>query len=311
MPAVAVYLHSMFRTGSTYVASRYALDGRYLLFYEPFHAAIASPHRLANPLTSYERARENLRHEKIEGGYFSSYSLVDPQTGRKLHELFKYRFPVHDVMNDLSAAGAEYLGACLRVAKDARRSAVFGFCRSGLQVASMRRKLPGEHIYLYRDPRYQFASYKPTSNDFFMPQTLLHLLASRRLAPVALELARLPMPLPLLVRTASRVVPPGAVSKLGRAVGGRLSLDTRYALFYLSWLSCVEHGRANCSFSFSLMDAVNSTARKKAIEQNLGFELTELKALDRPDNLLNVDYATIESRVERLVPDLKGQLSSA
>jgi hypothetical protein len=310
MPAVAVYLHSMFRTGSTYVASRYAQDERYLLFYEPFHADIPSPRRLANPRKDYENARENLRHEKIAGGYFSSYSLVDPHTGRKLHELFRYRFPVHDVMNDLSAAGAEYLSACLRVAKDAGRSAVFGFCRSGLQVASMRRTLPGEHIYLYRDPRYQFASYQPTSNDFFIPQTLLHLLASRRLASIALELARLPVPLPLFVRTASLIVPPRPVAKLGRALGRRLSLEVRYAIFYLSWLSCVEHGRANCTFSFSLMDAVNSTARKKAIEEKLGVDLTGLRELDRPGNLLTVDYAAVESRVEKLVLDLKGQLAS-
>ena len=302
MRTAAVYLHSMFRTGSTYVASRYAQDEGYLLFYEPFHAAIPSPRRLANPLANYDSARENLRHEKIEGGYFSSYSLVDPHTGRKLHELFRYRFPVHDVMNDLSAAGAEYLGACVRVAKEAGRTAVFGFCRSGLQVASMRRKLPGEHIYLYRDPRYQFASYQPTSNDFFIPQTLLHLLASRRLAPVALELAQLPVPLPLLVRTASLIVPPRPVAKLGRALGSRLSLEASYAIFYLSWLSCVEHGRANSTFAFSLMDAINSTARKKTIEENLGIDLTGLRALDRPDNLLALDYPAIESRVEKLAP---------
>ena len=64
----------------------------------------------------------------------------------------------------------------------------------------MRAALPGRHLHLWRDPRHQFASYRPGRNDYFLPQTLLQLLASRSLAPAALALARLSPGLPPLVR---------------------------------------------------------------------------------------------------------------
>ena len=180
-----IYLHAMFRTGSTYLAARFAADPSFRLFYEPFHGDIASPGRLAQAAADYEARRQALGHDAIDGGYFAAYSALDPASARRLGALSRRRFSVHDPLNDLSAAGRAFLEACGRAARAERRRPVFGFSRSGLQVGSMRAALPGRHLHLWRDPRHQFASYRPGRNDYFLPQTLLQLLASRSLAPVA------------------------------------------------------------------------------------------------------------------------------
>ena len=110
----------------------------------------------------------------------------------------------------------------------------------------MRAALPGRHLHLWRDPRHQFASYRPGRNDYFLPQTLLQLLASRSLAPAALTLARLSPGLAPLVRTASLTLPPPVVARLGRHLARGLSPEEGYALFYLSWVACFEHAPDEC-----------------------------------------------------------------
>ena len=61
----AIYLHAMFRTGSTYLAARFAADPGFRLFYEPFHGDIALPRRLARAAADYEARRRALGHDAI------------------------------------------------------------------------------------------------------------------------------------------------------------------------------------------------------------------------------------------------------
>ncbi len=293
-----IHLHSMFRTGSTFLAARFAADPRCLLFYEPFHGDLLSARRMARALDAYEAKRRVLRHEAIDGGYFGAFERIDPASGRPLRTLARSRFSVHDVLNDLHASGAAYLAACARAAAAEGRHAAFGFCRSGLQVGAMRRVLPGRHVHLWRDPRQQFASFAPGRNDYFLSQTVLQLLASRRLAPIALALGQLPRHLPSLVRAASRALPPPAVARLGRRLAAGLAADEGYALFYLGWLACFEHARAHTELSFSLSEALSSPARRAEIEAVLGVGLDGLRQIDRPEAPTAIDHAGVERRVE-------------
>jgi hypothetical protein len=294
----AIYLHAMFRTGSTFLAARFAADARFRLFYEPFHADLASPRRLAREAAEYQARRLALGHDALDGGYFGAYAAPDPATGRSVRQGSRWRFSVHDPLNDLSAAGLAFLEACGRAGGAEGRRPVFGFCRSGLQVGSMRAALPGRHLHLWRDPRHQFASYRPGRNDYFLPQTLLQLLASRSLAPVALALAQLPPGLPTLVRAASRGLPPPLVARLGRRLARGLGPEDGYALFYLGWLACFEHARAQTELSFSLSGALASVARRRAVEAALGVRLDGLRPIDRDGALLDLDHGAVERRVE-------------
>ncbi len=63
-----VFLHSMWRTGSTYLASRFAEEARYCVFYEPFHEYVGSEKALLKVREEYARARALLRHPEVAGG---------------------------------------------------------------------------------------------------------------------------------------------------------------------------------------------------------------------------------------------------
>ncbi len=296
----AIYLHAMFRTGSTYLAARFAADARFRLFYEPFHGDLASPRRLAREAAAYDARRRALGHDPIEGGYFAAYTAPDPASGQPVRAASRWRFSVHDPLYDLSAAGLGFLDACGRAAAAEGRRPVFGFCRSGLQVGAMRAALPGRHLHLWRDPRHQFASYRPGLNDYFLPQTLLQLLASRTLAPAALMLARLSPALPPLVRAASLHLPPPLVARYGRRLARGLSPEEGYALFYLGWLACFEHARAQAELSFSLSEMLASVVRQREVEAALGVRLEGLRPIDRAGALLDLDHGAVERRVEAL-----------
>ena len=205
------------------------------------------------------------------------------------------------MLNGPSPAGIDYLRACERTAAAAGRAGMFGFCRSGLQVAGLAAALPGRHLHLFRDPRRQFASYEAAGRDYFLPQTLLQLLASRRLAAAALELGGLAAPLPPLVRAASRALPPAATARLGRGLARRLAPEARYGLFYLAWLACGAHGRAHARFSFALAEAA-VPARRRRIEEELGLGLEGLRAIDGPRRGLGFAAGPVEARVEKLAP---------
>jgi hypothetical protein len=180
---------------------------------------------------------------------------------------------------------------------------MFGFCRSGLQVAGLAAALPGRHLHLFRDPRQQFASYEAAGRNYFLPQTLLQLMASRRLAAAAAELAGLAPPLPPLVRAASRTLPPAALARLGRRLARGMTAETRYGLFHLAWLACGTHARAHARFSFALAEAA-VPARRRAIEAELGLGLDGLRDIDGADPGLGFAPGPVEARVERLAPPM-------
>lgn len=299
----AVFLHSMFRTGSTYLAARFAADPRYLMFYEPFHGGLASRRGIARSQRGYAASRAGLGHDPIDGGYWAAYLDVDPMTGRTPRALYRARFAVHDVLNGASPAGVSYLRACQRTAAAKGRAAMFGFCRSGLQVAGLAEALPGRHLHLFRDPRRQFASFEAAGRDYFLPQTLLQLLASRPLAAAALEVGGLAAPLAPLVRAASRTLPPAATARLGRGLARGLAPEARYGLFYLAWLACGAHGRAHARFSFALAEA-EAPARRRRIEEELGLRLEGLRAIDGAAPGPGFAAGPVEARVERLAPAL-------
>jgi len=298
----AVFLHSMFRTGSTFLAARFAADPRYLMFYEPFHGGLASLRGTLRSQRDYEAARAGLGHDHIADGYWSAYLARDPQTGRTPRDLYRVRFGVHDVLNGLSDQGARYLEACGRTAAGQGRVPVFGFCRSGLQVAAMKRRLPGRHLHLARDPRWQFASYETAGPDYFVPQTLLHLIASERLAPAVLTLSGLSRRWAPTVRRLSLHLPPPALARLGRTLALGLDTEARYAVFYLAWLACDAHGREHAALSFTLMDAVRVPERRRLVEDALGLPLDGLRPTDGTDPPLDFRAGAVEARVEALLP---------
>lgn len=293
-----VFLHSMFRTGFTFLATRYAASPDRRLFYEPFIGGISSKRILEKAAQSYEHKRLTMRHEKMDGGYFGSYFLIDPQSGKPAYSFHHQRFSNRNVYDAFSDQAYEYLAACIRAARDDSKSAVFGFCRSGLQIAGMRERLAGDHIYLVRDPHYQFGSYAYGQNDYFVPQTLLQVRSSPVLVPaVAALLPHLKIP-HIVIERLCALGPLKISARIGRQLARGLTEQDAYTLFYLSWLVSTQHGAKHADITVNLMELYTDPEKRAQTEHALGIRLDGLRQINDPAKRPALDFAPLEAKVE-------------
>ena len=295
-----VHVLSMWRTGSTWFGNRLAAAAGRMLFYEPFHEVIGSRRALAEADLDYRARRESLRHPPAETGYFDVYSAIDPESGAALRTLFPGAASLRDVYRGPSAATARYLAACERVARGRGLGAVFGFCRSGLQIDRSVPPFDARRVHLWRDPRSQFASYDWPRNDYFVPGTVLQLLASPRWAGPTLELLE---PLPRFWTGLLTMLPHTDVRNRLRVARRMLegqSHEAVYAVHYLAWSLCRRHADAVAERSFSLA-ALHADARLRTdAERWLGIDLRGLEPTVR-DTTAGPWSTRIESEVERVI----------
>lgn len=301
-----VFLHAMWRTGSSYLQSRFEEDPSRLCFYEPFNGEIGSARKRALAARDYATKRDALRHPAVEGGYFGRYEQADPASGLPLWRLAHPRLPLHDVYNGLSPQGLALLQGCQRLAARQGRQPVFGFCHSGLQIEAMRQALGGLHLYLWRDSRDQFYSYGPRDNDFFCAATALQLLASARLRPLALQLVPWlgqGWPGALLQPALVREAPHWLSMRAGRALWRRLSLAEAYLLFHLSWRVANEAGAQACELRCSLQQLQQDAALRDRLARRLGIQFPDLRYRPNPVDTLGLDFAALEQRVSQVLAE--------
>lgn len=305
----AVFLHSMWRTGSSYLLSRFAAEPRYLAFYEPFNGEIGSRRLRVRAARESAERHVRLRHPGSgDGGYFGLYDAADPLTGRPLWSFAHPRLALHDPYNGLSEAGRSLLQACGRLAASRGQVPVFGFCHSGVQVEAMQDAFGGEHVYLFRDPLDQFVSYQAGRNDFFAPATLVQLLASRTWAPAAVQLVPR---LAHLANGATSLVaaraPHWATMNLARRVAAPLTIADHYRLFLLSWHVSNGAPRTRCDESVSLHGLQGDEAQRADFEARHGVRLADLQYPASAHALFDgFDRAACEAEVQAVVRQTLG-----
>lgn len=309
-PATPVlFADAMWRSGSTYLASRFAQSGRYMLFYEPCHEGVGR-----KPTAARDRDRSrtrDLRHPELEGGYFSTYDRLDPQSGQPLRTLHAPDMAVRNVYNEGSDAAADFLCALVRLAQAERKIAFLGFCRSGIQTARLRALLGGEGVHLWRDPRTQFASYGWPGNDYFMAGTLLQLAFSAHYAALAADLA--PDAMRALRLRLARRLPDFRTRdryRLIRPLAAQLTAERSYALFYLSWLLSYRAGVTGHAMSFSLTQLCDDAAMRQRVTNAYGISFPDLRPT--PERVIEgIDYDAVEAEVARRLNALSGSPDSA
>jgi hypothetical protein len=296
MPVSApIFAHAMWRSGSTYLASRFAASERYLMFYEPCHEGIG---RKPSRARTRDRSRDRqLRHPGLDGGYFGAYDQLDPVSQRPLTAFFAPDISLRTVYATASDATVRYLEALNRCAQSQGKTAFFGFCRSGTQGAAAQARLSGRGLHLWREPRAQFTSYDWPANDYFMTGTLLQLAHSRRHAGLARRFAPGALASPLL-RLALLLPDRHARTqyRLARPVARQLTAEQSYALFYLSWLLSNHAGRSAAQLSFSLSGLAADAGLRARVEAEFGIRFDDLRAT--PDrHAPGISYDAIEADV--------------
>jgi len=167
-----LFIHALWRTGSTYFWSKYRAQPNCLAYFEPFHEALLDARETVLS-DQFQETRQLLRHPDMKSHYFSEYPFLPEGGVAHFSKDFSYDRYVLD--EEESAPGiAAYLDHLVKHARAQGRSAVFQCNRTALRTAWLRRHAAGKHIYIVRDPIDQFASYLDLNgNPYFLAGTML------------------------------------------------------------------------------------------------------------------------------------------
>lgn len=165
-----VFLHSLWRSSSTYFWQKLRNDKNNTCFYEPFHEQLS--HLTVAELDHFSQSTiKSLKHPRLSEGYFEEYrNLIDSRGVRLYHGRFALRdFVLEEEQKDEGLF--QYVSALIGHARDLNRRPILQFCRSALRAAWLKRHFSGTHVCLLRDPRQQWQSFHEQAkkgNHYFL-----------------------------------------------------------------------------------------------------------------------------------------------
>ena len=166
-----LFIHSLFRSGSTYVWNSFRRSPKgYWCYQEPLHEIVLALEKAPNELLTFATNEETkyLRHPKLDKPYyFELVEVHESWQGLVCPEIIYDNYFKREV-DDLLI---NYLSALCGAAKGLP---VIQECRTASRIASIKRELGGFHIYLCRNPWDQWWSYKANAYFEAINQVLLN-----------------------------------------------------------------------------------------------------------------------------------------
>ena len=170
--AEPVFLHSSFRTGSTWLWAKIRSAPTTLAYYEIFHEALAT-------LTPADVSRFNVsswdsRHPDAASYFLEFTPLLAAEGGILGHDRrapMEGFIPRNGPDGELAASELAYIDHLVSQARTNRRIPVLSCTRSLGRARALRKSVGGKTIFLYRNLFHQWASYcwqKENSNMYFM-----------------------------------------------------------------------------------------------------------------------------------------------
>lgn len=152
-----IFIHSLFRTGSTYIWNKFRQNPNYYCYYEPFHEILkgVKPKNIECALTkNYDR----VKHPQLERYYLYEYKPL-LENGRSGVPYFKKSFSFDEFCNnETNPSLQKYIDYLIEGAGN--KVPVLQFNRSALRVKWFKQNYPDSlNIYLVRNPRDQRESY--------------------------------------------------------------------------------------------------------------------------------------------------------
>lgn len=162
MPPFPIFIHSLFRSGSTYFFHVFRRSpANYYCFQEALHPVVYFNREYPQELLKFsETIYKLLRHPNLEKPYF--YELVPLADAWKDKISFSALFDGY-FGHEAADNGIEFFRAILNQVKD--KKPVFEECRTSNRIGLFKKAFGGFHIYLWRNPWDQWWSYK-TTNGF-------------------------------------------------------------------------------------------------------------------------------------------------
>ena len=248
-----VFVHSMFRAGSTYLFSVFRrAEEQYRCYYEPMHERVAWAASDVSRLTPASSEAPKLRHPQLNKPYFQELSeswrsWKDAITSDMVYQGY--------FSQDPQAAGVPLYQALLGAAGP---RPVFCDCRTSGRIGTLKRELGGRHLFLWRNPWDQWWSYQ--LDDYFETANQIILHAQ-------------PLPKALSALAATRVLGGGngeGYSELRDDYLSRpLAFSDRYTLFYLLWCLALKEGMDYADYRLNIDTLCSSEGAAAVIEEDL------------------------------------------
>ena len=274
-----VFVHSLFRSGSTYFYNALKRTNKYHVYHEPFHEAIGTlPTGWSDLVSRTAEFKSLLRHEFLSGSYFDEYAHLLPYIKQTFDQSVSYELFFLDRKSD-SKPLKDYVD-CLMQGANTRP--IFQCTRTIGRIDWLKANYPSSHIFLLRNPWDQWYSYKV---DRYIAATPQLIYSQPRLPAVLAEIS-----------SACRFNSlPG--SELSRQVEYSWThpqnAEIDYFLFFGLWCYALLTAQSSCDLVLD-MDAITrlkaqrnaAEGRLKDLDLVVSLSDCELhRALFRPDEL--------------------------
>ena len=274
-----IFIHSMFRAGSTYMFSVFRRAQGYRCYYEPLHERVAWAAEDAERLMPEQPESDRLRHPGQNRPYFhelkESWNLwKDAITPDMVYHGY--------FSQDGQLAGVPFYRSLL--ASQGPRP-VFSDCRTSGRIGTLKSNLNGQHLFLWRNPWDQWWSYQ--LDDYFDVANRIILHAK-------------PLPEALRQLAEQRQLITGqydGYSELRDWYRSRpLDFCDSYTLFYLLWCLALKEGLDHADYRVNI-DSLTASAADAA---KTSTDLAELgiENLDFSDVHCPLAYYSEQERAE-------------
>lgn len=257
-----IFIHSLFRTGSTYTWNKFRESPNYYCYYEPFHQVLAqlTPKNIEHALSkNYDR----VKHPHLTRYYLYEYKPL-LKNGQSGVPYFKKSFSFDEFCyNGENPDLEKYIDCLISAAGD--KIPLFQFNRSALRVKWFKQNYPDSlNIYLVRNPRDQWESYlqlyrRSNYTGFFLMDLIIA--AINKDKSDFLPLAR---HLPLL-RYQNHCQ--DNENDFYRLVLESYSEEEKYLVFYYTWFRALVENVSNADFILNInLLSKESSYKEKVIK---------------------------------------------
>lgn len=266
--AAPIFIHSLFRSGSTYMFNAFRRsDAGYWCYQEPLsEKLIYHANKPGGFQVGVEGVNKGLRHPTLDKPYFYEFHVV----AEEVVKLFRKEFSYHQYFARKAEDLAELKLYFMALLNGALGRPVFQCCRTAGRVFGLKTELSGIHIFLWRNPWDQWWSYK--QDHYFTSRNLF--IADAKDLPDFLRLLKKELKIPEF----NNVDP-----SIKDAYFSNRKLDSRasYSLFYGLWCHAMLEAKPHCDISISIDSLSTSDTYRRHIIQEL--QLLGVGGLDFSD----------------------------
>jgi hypothetical protein len=272
-----IFLHSLFRTGSTYIWSKFRKQKYITCYYEPLNEQLLEEERAFEYKTA-----ESLKHPFVEQNYFLEYS-----NKAKCTRIMKSKLVIDEFAHVNSGRRLKKYIDCLAKSTESQYI-IFQFNRTALRVGWFKQIYQNNttNIYLYRNHRDQWKSIFEQfrkGNPYFLIISLM--IVSRNLwhnyiKPID-SLVHIPRLAGIKGKTEKEKF--GLIYNWFYEYIHYLAIEEHYLIYYYLWLICLQYNNKIADICIDMTKLNKESSYRE-----------DIRGLIRSETELDVDFSDID-----------------